>query len=80
MVADPRFDTLALLKLVVKQAIEGDVNALRWLEEHRFLTVHEEGGKIWFSWNQAIYDAIFFEEKEEEPIPSGDDEDGSEPP
>ena len=27
MVADPRFETLAILKLVVKQALDGDVSA-----------------------------------------------------
>ncbi|MCY4614616.1 MAG: hypothetical protein OXB94_13490 [Nitrospira sp.] len=74
MVADPRFETLAILKLVVKQAIDGDVEALRWLEEHGFLTVHQEEGKIWLSWNKAVYDAIFFEEDEERPDPE-DDED-----
>jgi len=59
VVADPRFETLSILKLVVKQAIDGDVEALRWLEDHEFLTVHREEGKIWLSWNQAAYDSIF---------------------
>lgn len=63
---DSRFETLSILKLVVKQALDGDVQALRWLEDHDFLTVHREAGKIWMSWNQEMPDGIFFENDEGE--------------
>ncbi|MCY4132151.1 MAG: hypothetical protein OXF39_05840 [Nitrospira sp.] len=75
---EPRFQTLAILKLVVKQAIDGDVEALRWLEDHGFLTFHQEEGRIWLSWNQEAHDSIFFEEEYPDTAPGVDEEDEEE--
>ncbi len=60
------FDTLNVIAKVAEKAVNGDTEALQWLESHNLLVwqqIRDHTGRLTgqrFTWNAAILDKAFF--------------------
>ena len=59
-----RYKPFPLLTKIAQKAIQGDIDALRWLEEHNLFEIRWEHGSYTLFWNSELAKASKFLEKD----------------